>query len=73
MSTALIGGLVGLAFAMVEYWMFGALIERAERRGERGRGPRLLDLVRKVQLVAFPLAGLVIGSLLAPAGADGGG
>ena len=65
MSWALIGGLVGLAFAVVEYFLFGALIERAERRGEAGQGPRVLDLVRKTQLVLFPLAGLVIGWLLA--------
>jgi hypothetical protein len=64
-STALAGGLVGLAFAVAEYFLFGALIGRAVRRGEEGRGPRILDLVRKVQLVAFPLAGLIVGSLLA--------
>jgi hypothetical protein len=64
-SAPLIGGLVGLAFAVVEYFLFGALIERAMRRGEAGQGPRVLDLVRKTQLVLFPLAGLVIGSLLA--------
>ena len=65
MSTALIGGLVGLAFAVVEYFLFGALIARSARRGENGQGPRILDLVRKVQLVVFPLAGLFIGSMLA--------
>jgi hypothetical protein len=64
-SPALIGGFVGLAFAMVEYFLFGALIERAIRRGEAGQGPRVLDLVRKTQLILFPLAGLVIGALLA--------
>jgi hypothetical protein len=65
MSAALAGGLVGLAFAVVEYFVFGALIERAARQGEDGRGPRILDLARKVQLIAFPLAGLIIGWLLA--------
>jgi hypothetical protein len=65
MSAALIGGLVGLAFAVIEYWMFGALIERAARRGEKGQGPVMLDLVRKTQLVLFPLVGLVVGWLLA--------
>ena len=70
MSLALIGGLVGLAFAAVEYLLFGMLIERAARRGEAGRGPRMLDLVRKTQLVLFPVAGYVVGSLLQTSGAS---
>jgi hypothetical protein len=65
MSPALIGGLVGLAFAVAEYFLFGALIERAARRGEEGRGPRILDLVRKAQLVLFPVIGLIVGAMLA--------
>ncbi len=64
MSPALIGGLVGLAFAAVEYFLFGALIRRAAERGEAGQGPRILDLVRKVQLVAFPIAGFLLGPVL---------
>lgn len=65
MSPALAGGLVGLAFAAVEYFLFGALIARAERRGEEGTGPRVLDLVRKVQLIAFPLIGFLVGPYVA--------
>ncbi len=65
MSPALIGGLVGLAFAVAEYFLFGALIERAARRSEEGRGPRILDLVRKAQLVLFPVIGLIVGAMLA--------
>ena len=64
MSPALIGVFVGLAFAAVEYVLFGALIGRAERRGETGTGPRVLDVIRKVQLVAFPLIGFVVGPIL---------
>ena len=64
MSPALIGALVGLAFATVEYVLFGALIGRVARRGETGAGPRVLDVVRKVQLVAFPLVGFVVGPIL---------
>ncbi len=64
MSPALIGGLVGLAFAAVEYLMFGALIARATRRGEEGRGPRVLDIVRKAQLIVYPVIGLVVGPML---------
>ncbi len=65
MSLALIGGLVGLAFGVVEYFIFGALIARAERRGEKGRGPRLLDAARKAQLILFPLIGILVGSVVA--------
>jgi hypothetical protein len=65
MSLALIGGLVGLAFAVAEYVLFGVLIERSVRRGVKGPGPYVFDLVRKGQLVLFPLLGLVIGSILA--------
>ena len=64
MSPALIGALVGLAFAAVEYVLLGALIRRAAERGEVGQGPRILDLVRKVQLVAFPIAGFLLGPVL---------
>lgn len=65
MSLALIGGLVGLAFGVVEYFVFGALIARAERHGKGAKGPQLLDLVRKAQLILFPLMGLVVGAILA--------
>jgi hypothetical protein len=64
-SLALIGGLIGLAFALAEYWVFGALIARADRRGERGGGPRAIDVARKAQLVLFPLIGILVGSILA--------
>ena len=64
MSPALTGGLIGLAFAIAEYFRFGALIARAARRGEAGQGPRILDLVRKVQLVLFPVIGLIVGAVL---------
>ena len=69
MSMALIGALVGLAFAVAEYAIFGVLIARAASRGEAGKGPRLLDFVRKAQLILFPLAGYLIGTWL---GSDSG-
>ena len=68
MSPALVGGLVGLAFAAVEYALFGALIRRAAGRGEGGQGPRVLDLVRKAQLVLFPVLGYVAGAMLENSG-----
>ena len=67
MSYNLIGALVGLAFAVVEYFMFGVIINRATARGERGGGPRLLDTVRKAQIVAFPVIGWFVGPIFAHA------
>ena len=66
MSPALIGAVVGLAFAVVEYFIFGTLIRRAEQRGEKGQGPRILDIVRKAQLILFPLVGFFVGPYLVP-------
>ena len=63
-SGAVIGALVGLAFAVVEYFVFGGLIERALRRNEKGPGPAILDLVRKAQLVLFPVIGYFAGRIL---------
>jgi hypothetical protein len=71
MSLALIGALVGLAFAGIEYFLFGALIAGALRRGTEGAGPAILDLVRKAQIILFPIIGYFAGSLIAgPNGAS---
>ncbi len=67
MSYNLIGALVGLAFAVVEFFMFGIIINRAQTRGERGGGAHALDLVRKGQIVAFPLIGWFVGPIFASA------
>ena len=64
MSAGIIGALVGLAFAVVEYLVFGGLIERSLRREEKGPGPAILDLVRKAQLVLFPVIGYFAGRIL---------
>ena len=64
MSAGVIGALVGLAFAVVEYFVFGGLIERALRRGEKGPGPAIFDLIRKAQLVLFPIIGYFAGRIL---------
>jgi hypothetical protein len=70
MSLALIGALVGLAFAVVEYFLFGALIQRVELTGGSPDSKRVLDIVRKVQLVLFPVAGFIAGSMLDTSGAS---
>jgi uncharacterized membrane protein len=64
MPVALIGALVGLAFALVEYVLFGTLIQRVELTGGSRDSKRVLDIVRKVQLVLFPVAGLIVGWML---------
>jgi hypothetical protein len=64
MPVALIGALVGLAFALAEYFLFGALIQRVELTGGSPDSKRVLDIVRKVQLVLFPVAGLIAGWML---------
>jgi hypothetical protein len=64
MSYPLIGALLGLAFAVVEYFIFGALLTRSLKDGTKGPGPAILDLVRKAQIVLFPIIGYVVGSLL---------
>ena len=63
MSYALIGALVGLAFAVAEYFLFGIMIRRGAERGEAGRGARILDMIRKAQIVIFPAVGWIVGSL----------
>ena len=70
MSLALIGALVGLAFAVVEYFLFGALIQRVELTGGSPDSKRVIDIVRKVQLVLFPVAGFIAGSMLDTSGAS---
>jgi hypothetical protein len=65
MSLALIGLLVGLAFALAEYVLFSALIRRAAARGEVGRGPVILDWVRKAQIIVYPLIGWLVGRFVA--------
>jgi len=61
---AWIGGAVGLAFAIADYILFGMVIDRADRRGERSSGMGALDFARKLQLVLFPIVGWFIGPLL---------
>ena len=64
MPVALIGALVGLAFGVAEYFLFGALIQRVDLTGGSSDSKRVLDIVRKVQLVLFPVAGFIAGWLL---------
>ncbi len=63
MSYSFIGALIGLAFAIAEYFMFGIIIRRASERGEAGSGTNILDMIRKAQIVIFPAAGWIVGSL----------
>lgn len=64
MSYPLIGALVGLAFAVAEYFLFGILVRGSAERGETSRGPNILDRIGKAQIVIFPVAGGIAGSLI---------
>ena len=64
MSYPLIGALVGLAFAVAEYFLFAILVRRSAERGETGRGPNILNRIGKAQIVIFPVAGWIAGSLI---------
>ncbi len=57
----MIGALVGLAFALIEYVFFGKLMERVEMTGGSADSRRILDWVRKGQLVLFPVVGFFAG------------
>ena len=67
MSYPLIGALVGLAFAIAEFFMFGVIIRRAAERGDAGGGVNILDMIRKAQIVIFPAAGYFVGPIAAEA------
>jgi hypothetical protein len=61
MSPALIGGLAGLAVAIVDYFMLGYIKREAERKGMEQRRLRALDVARTLQLIAFPAVGFFAG------------
>ena len=58
---AVVGALVVLAFAVVEYFLFGALMQRVEQTGGSHDTRRVLDWVRKGQLVFYPAVGYLVG------------
>lgn len=59
----LIGGIVGLVLSAVTFVVLGNVInnQNTEGRIERGQPGYVLDLVRKIDLVTFPIAGALIG------------
>jgi hypothetical protein len=61
MSPALIGGLAGLAVAIVDYFILGHLKREQERNGMEQRRLRAVDIARIIQLVAFPVIGFFAG------------
>jgi hypothetical protein len=69
MSPALIGGLAGLALAIVDYFILGYVKREQERKGMEQRRLRAVDIARTIQLVAFPAIGFFAGPyILAPFG-----
>ena len=63
MTSGLIGGLIGLVIGLVDYFVFGSVIRRLEEKRVTA-GARALNIARNAQLVAFPVAGYLIGSML---------
>jgi hypothetical protein len=61
MSPALIGGLVGLAFGVADYFLLGFIKDQAGRNGVEPRRLRALDMARLLQLVMFPAIGFFAG------------
>ena len=62
MSPALIGGLAGLALAVVDYFVLGHVKRTMERTsGLDPRRSRAVDIARMVQFVAFPVIGFIAG------------
>ena len=63
MSTGLIGGLIGLVIGLAYYFVFGSLIRKLETK-RAAAAANALNIARTAQLVAFPVAGYLIGSML---------
>jgi len=57
------GLLVGAVFAVLTYIVLGAVINKTRNDGriERGQFAFTLDLIRKIDLVTFPVFGALIG------------
>jgi hypothetical protein len=70
MSPALIGGLIGLAFAIADSFMLGFIRGQAERNGTAVRNLRALDIARTLQLIAFPVIGFLAGPYVIPSAGE---
>jgi len=62
-SPWLIGGIIGLIMSAITFLVLGKVINQQENEGriERGQPGYMLDLVRKIDLVTFPIVGALIG------------
>lgn len=64
MSAGLVGGFIGLAMGLVDYFVFGSVIRKLETNGARAMAAKALNIARIAQLIAFPAVGYWIGSTL---------
>ncbi|MFN0263498.1 hypothetical protein ACKTEK_06425 [Tepidamorphus sp. 3E244] len=64
MSYGLIGGLAGLAIGVTDYVIFGSLIRKLNETMGNAAAVRALEIARLAQLIAFPVVGYVIGTML---------
>ena len=66
-SPLLIGGLVGLLIGCISYFMLGKIIASVEPkfgRIEKNNVSVILDLVRKIDLLIFPVIGAAVGHFM---------
>ena len=66
MSASLIGALVGLGLAVVDYFVFGTVIRSQTGNASDPRNAAILDMLRKAFLVVFPIVGWFLGPLALP-------
>lgn len=64
LSGGLIGGLIGLGVGVVDFIVFGKLMERLERDANKRNAAKAIGLARSLQLLVFPVVGYFIGSML---------
>ena len=64
MSASVIGALVGLGLALLDYFVFGTVIRNQAGNASDPRKAAILDMLRKAFLVVFPIVGWFLGPLV---------
>ena len=64
MNAGLVGGLIGLAIGLVDYFVFGSVIRKLETSSAQAMAAKALNIARIAQLVALPAIGYWIGATL---------
>lgn len=69
MITPMTGGIAGLVLGIVQFLTLMGVASHLERQNPNQQGARILRIVAALDLFIFPIAGYVIGGLLAEPGA----